>query len=175
LADKPFVRVLMAEIAKQHNTYGFVSYMREQAETARTARVAALLDALVNQAERERGAAMSASERTAFRKQHELYALLKVDEEIDSFRAEFEKSVLEDGGTAAGLQEAWRKGAGGVTRGNWRSESHFKLGAVEYLSDGEFVAALRNRRKFETRRVQNFCCALDELRADGQRYSSSGE
>jgi hypothetical protein len=26
--DKPFLKQIMAEVARQHNTYGFVSYMR---------------------------------------------------------------------------------------------------------------------------------------------------
>jgi hypothetical protein len=76
--------------------------------------------------------------------------LLKVDEEIEKVRNEFEERVLADGGTAAGLTAAWTKGAASVNRSNWRSESHFKLGAVEYLNDSEFVSALRSRRRFET-------------------------
>jgi hypothetical protein len=53
--DKAFLKQIMAEVARQHNTYGFVSYMLEQAETARTKRVEQFIQALIAKAEADNG------------------------------------------------------------------------------------------------------------------------
>jgi hypothetical protein len=96
-----------------------------------------------------------------------------VDKEIDKVRAEFEAEVLASGGSPAGLQAAWAKGAGGVNSSNWRSGKHFWLHAVEYLNDLDFVESLRGGRRCETEQDERG--SLDELRADGQCDGSPGE
>jgi hypothetical protein len=173
--DKLFLKQIMAEVARQHNTYGFVSYMREQAETARTKRVEQFMQALIAKAETDRGSSFDDEERKAFRKTNELYAILMVDKEIEKVRAEFEAEVLASGGTNSGLQVAWAKGAGGVNASNWRSEKHFGLHAVEYLNDREFVESLRGGRRFETAsRGKTVICAHVVLQENHHQTGGMG-